>query len=399
MKRYSCLLSWFLLVLGVAFVGCSDDDDEGGRLPMNVFQVSDSVVSVDASEKSVSVIIQTEHNWTLEGNELSWCKVDKRRGIGTDTIHFSIGENVFRDERDCAFVLRGQSGEKTQIQIKQAAALKDYVYRLPVVFHVLYKDADDINQNIDKSFFEDLLPYCTSLYRKGHNGLDIGVEFYMATTDPKGETLPETGIDRVQWNGEFMDAYDFVGSDDSQCVGLLWDPNKYLNVVVYPFPGATKNMSGISTIPFTTSENGLKGLNPGDIYFERSFPHVYCVTLNTQYVIRPNAKQIVAHEFGHYLGLFHVFSSGSKLETDYCADTPNYNRELYMTEAKDIIQKEGEDSPRLYDRKGDDGKVFVSHNVMDYDYTYQDEFTQDQYKRMRHVLENSPLIPGIKKRW
>ena len=67
MKRYSCLLSWFLLVLGVAFVGCSDDDDEGGRLPMNVFQVSDSVVSVDASEKSVSVIIQTEHNWTLEG--------------------------------------------------------------------------------------------------------------------------------------------------------------------------------------------------------------------------------------------------------------------------------------------------------------------------------------------
>lgn len=34
---------------------------------------------------------------------------------------------------------------------------------------------------------------------------------------------------------------------------------------------------------------------------------------------------------------------------------------------------------------------------MDYEYTYQDEFTEEQYKRIRHVLENSPLIPGIKK--
>ncbi|MDE6451752.1 MAG: hypothetical protein K2L23_05595, partial [Odoribacter sp.] len=40
---------------------------------------------------------------------------------------------------------------------------------------------------------------------------------------------------------------------------------------------------------------------------------------------------------------------------------------------------------------------FISRNVMDYDYTYQDEFTEDQYKRIRHVLENSPLIPGIKR--
>lgn len=395
MKRCNCLLNWLWIALGLCFVRCSDKEE---GVSINVFQVSDSVISVDASGRVIPVIIQTGDNWMLEGKELSWCKIDKRRGIGMDTIHFNVDENVFRDVRSCVFILRLQSGEKKEIQVNQAAALKEHVYRLPVVFHVLYKDASDINQNINKSFFEEILPYCTNLYRNGNNGLDIGVEFYMATSDPKGETLPEAGIDRVQWNGDFMNAYDFVRSDDSQCVDLLWDPNKYVNVVVYPFAGSTKNMSGISTMPFTTTENGLKGLVTGDMYFERPITQVYCVALNTQYVIRPNAKQILAHEFGHYLGLFHVFSEGSELETDYCADTPNYNRELYMKEANEIRQKEGDNSPRLYDRKGDDGKVFVAHNVMDYDYTYQDEFTQDQYKRMRHVLENSPLIPGIKKR-
>ena len=33
---------------------------------------------------------------------------------------------------------------------------------------------------------------------------------------------------------------------------------------------------------------------------------------------------------------------------------------------------------------------------MDYDYSLMDQFTTDQYLRVRHVLENSPLIPGPK---
>ena len=34
---------------------------------------------------------------------------------------------------------------------------------------------------------------------------------------------------------------------------------------------------------------------------------------------------------------------------------------------------------------------------MDYSVSYSDQFTQDQYNRVRHVLAYSPLIPGPKK--
>ena len=33
---------------------------------------------------------------------------------------------------------------------------------------------------------------------------------------------------------------------------------------------------------------------------------------------------------------------------------------------------------------------------MDYDYSYLELFTPDQFLRVRHVLENSPLLPGPK---
>jgi hypothetical protein len=49
-----------------------------------------------------------------------------------------------------------------------------------------------------------------------------------------------------------------------------------------------------------------------------------------------------------------------------------------------------------YQRKTDDGITFTSYNVMDYYYSHMNQFTADQFLRVRHVLENSPLIPGPK---
>ena len=42
------------------------------------------------------------------------------------------------------------------------------------------------------------------------------------------------------------------------------------------------------------------------------------------------------------------------------------------------------------------GVSFEARNIMDYFWTLADEFTADQRARMRHVLENSPIIPGPK---
>lgn len=108
-----------------------------------------------------------------------------------------------------------------------------------------------------------------------------------------------------------------------------------------------------------------------------NFP--YCVSLNAAYIDKdfegsryttdkgnskgyiyhtadPNAT--LAHELGHYLGLFHAFSekTGDKSnseeadndeDTDYCTDTPSYNRVAYTKWESEYIKKAKEDAKAL----------------------------------------------------
>lgn len=50
----------------------------------------------------------------------------------------------------------------------------------------------------------------------------------------------------------------------------------------------------------------------------------------------------------------------------------------------------------LFERTTCQNEPFISHNIMDYAYSYLDEFTADQRLRVRHVLDYSPMIPGPK---
>lgn len=396
MKTYkNSRLLWFWGVVCCGILNACSGGKEDAPQPTPALVVSESVLQPLAEGQTHRVIIQFDGEWTI-GGETDWCKPNKKRGSHTDTVLITVAENIFREARTCELTVKPQTGEQSHIQVKQEGARKDHLYRLPVVFHVLYENEQDINQNINGAFFESLLPDCNLAYRQGHNGLDLGVEFYMATHDPEGRQLAEPGIHRVPWRASSMSCYEFIQSSDAGDVALIWKPSEYVNVVVFRFTEGS-GLSAISTMPFTVSWDPLSGLRNGDAYFGRAFGEVYCIAFNTQYIIRPQAGKTLAHELGHYLGLFHVFSDADELQTDYCGDTPNYNRAAYMQEAQRIIAAEGPDSPRLYERTGDKGEVFVSRNMMDYEYTYQDEFTPDQYKRVRHVLENSPLIPGPKK--
>ena len=92
-------------------------------------------------------------------------------------------------------------------------------------------------------------------------------------------------------------------------------------------------------------------------------------------------------------GLHHVFSEKDCEETDYCDDTPSYNREEYLS----WLQENQEISfLQKCQRNGCESGTFISRNYMDYDYSYLELFTPDQFLRVRHVLENSPLLPGPK---
>ena len=85
------------------------------------------------------------------------------------------------------------------------ATLDDgYTYRLPVIFHVLYKDANDLNQHIPASRLQQLLNYVNMLYRGGLFGdsKTVGVTFVAAEYDEKGNKLATPGVEYVKWTGK-----------------------------------------------------------------------------------------------------------------------------------------------------------------------------------------------------
>lgn len=93
----------------------------------------------------------------------------------------------------------------------------------------------------------------------------------------------------------------------------------------------------------TTGSNSLEGLNETKYsYLELknlSFP--YCVSINSLFIDQQSTSTAynttditvtLAHELGHYLGLHHVFSEdpeSSCKDTDYCKDTPSYDKDAY----------------------------------------------------------------------
>ena len=110
-------------------------------------------------------------------------------------------------------------------------------------------------------------------------------------------------------------------------------------------------------------------------------------------------KIILAHELGHYLGLHHVFAetdNGTCEDTDYCKDTPSYNRSEYEQWLNNLDKQNKYQLKDLAKRYSCEKGEYEAHNIMDYAYCFYNEITLEQRKRIRHILNYSPLIPGPK---
>lgn len=283
-------------------------------------------------------------------------------------------------------------------------------YTLPVVFHVLYKYQNDPTQYVSAERLAEILKQVNALVQKTANDSDIQFEYVLATTDPNGQALSKPGVEYISFNEIPMDPERFMNDNTSKYTNLLWDPNQYINVMMYNF--TDNQVLGISHLPFTVKgANSLPGLNETN-YTTLSLNNLkfpYCVSINSKYInarttsTKYDEADIVvtlAHELGHYLGLRHVFSEADNgcTDTDYCKDTPSYNRSAYEDYVRSLptISSIMQSLPQLAKRTDCSGATFTSTNLMDYSYSYFSEFTADQYKRIHHVLNYSPLIPGPK---
>lgn len=406
-------------LLFLIFIFCftlySCDDSE-----KDILEVSQSSIdNISSDGATLEVDITSTLDWTVS-KTAKWCSVTPQNGSGNQKLTLKIEPNLEEAKRNVTVtVAPSVSGISKTIKITQNGIdspfnPEAYHYKLPVIFHVLYHDKNNNEQYVKVGRLPEILKRVNQLYRNaGTSSVNMNLEFVLATEDPNGKTLSEPGVERIEWKTAAIDINDFMFSNNSTYNYLIWEPNDYINIMVYKF--TDDDVMGVSHFPYSPTAYPLAGTETVSYYLKgNNLQYAYCVSINNTYIYEdpstpvPNQDDIaitLAHELGHYLGLYHVFSEATEdgvdvcEDTDYCTDTYTYDRNAYEAWITALSKKNDriyfEDVSLRHDCV--QNIEFTSRNIMDYAYSYLDEFTAQQKARVRHVLTYSPLIPGPKK--
>lgn len=414
---------FLLLMLFIAASSCEDDSEKD----ISSLDISQSLFdNLSSKGNTLKVNITSSEPWTAS-TDATWCTLSPQKGESNQPLSIIVEENIEQAPRTATITVSSTNAKSKTIQINQEGAPasdEEYHYELPVIFHVLYKDPSDHLQYVNRDRLAHILDYVNKLYQDNTHSVDMNLTFKPATIDPQGNPMASPGVEYIQWSETYpIDCEKFMTDKTGKYVKYLWDPNKYINVMVYNFYADDPNSTtlGISHMPFSTKgDTFLEGLNPtSQTYLSMdNIRHPHCASINSLFIDYESSNGLydprdiivtLAHELGHYLGLHHVFTetdAGDLIEsckdTDYCEDTPSYDKKEYDAEYIRVMSglsnlREYEYFDYLVERQDCSNRQFTSHNIMDYSVSFSDEFTSDQRDRIRHVLTYSPLIPGPKK--
>jgi PKD repeat protein len=181
---------------------------------------------------------------------------------------------------------------------------------VPVVVHIIHNNGPE---NIEDDLVIDAIEFLNDAfsnngYYQSELGVQTGIQFCLAAEDPEGDF--SSGIERVE--SELTDV--LVPAQEAELKSLShWDAMQYLNIWVVE--GITREedndaLVGFATFP-TMHGDALDGI----------------VVESTAMGVSPSANAVVAHEVGHYLGLYHTFQGGCPNDDcftsgDLVCDTP-----------------------------------------------------------------------------
>lgn len=252
------------------------------------------------------------------------CAVAKRDEILSQNLDYVRQKSVFESQVRSFLEENGPS---------EARIAADELIRIPVVVHVIHNTASNAiggtnNPNISVEQINSQIRVLNEDYRRkvgtnGYNtnpiGVDMGIEFYLANTDPNGN--PSTGITR-QYNAKAGWNIDLQADRVTLAKLAAWDTDRYLNIFVVPVAG---EYLGYSSLPYDSKVEGLVGSN-SDIAGLKDFDGVIvnyasfgtcCGISKPLYAL----GRSTTHEIGHWLGLLHT-NGDITCGTDYCDDTP-----------------------------------------------------------------------------
>ncbi len=179
-------------------------------------------------------------------------------------------------------------------------------FTLPVVVHIVHQNGAE---NIDNAQVDQAIADLNAAYDGSFGtGVNTEIEFCLAKTTIDGD--PSTGVTR-----EVSDLTNVTIETEDLLLKEIdrWDPTKYINIWVVASVSSNAlvgNVRGYSYMP------AFHGTDRDGIVIEAEF-----------FGSSPENSTILAHEMGHYLGLYHTFHAGCGndnclLDGDRVCDTP-----------------------------------------------------------------------------
>ena len=262
-------------------------------------------------------------------------------------------------------------------QLREGAALRPGVTRIPVVVHVVWNTAA---QNIADAQIASQIDVLNRDFRRTNPDVsstpapflpltaDARVEFFLANVDANGAAT--SGIERRQTS-----VVSFSGNDAVKAVGTggmnAWPADRYLNIWVCPLSGG---LLGYAQFP------GGPAATDGVVILQSAFG------TNGTAAAPFNLGRTATHEIGHWLNLNHIWGDDGTgcAGTDNVADTPNQAGFNPGTPT----------FPHVSCSNGPNGDMFM--NYMDYvDDRAMFMFTTGQVTRMQACLDGPRSAIGL----
>lgn len=456
------------IVLGIALLlGSCVKSSELPDLELSVDEVIANQDGNGVDGKQLRVIVTTNGIWKSESKE-SWIKPIITQGMSRTLLYINLDPNFTETERTGTLRLYTDTAER-ELRIIQKGGkvdIEEITYEIPVIFHILYnKEDQEKHRNdsltgkyvVNSSDLERVIEYVNRRYGERREGeledewklprkysttaayftpRQTKIKFVLADTDPNGKEVSPLGVRAVEMSEHFLDPNSVLNDQEGgRFREMSWPISSYVNVFIFPFVRNDETPDqvtlGIAHLPNAIPSQPIEGLNmisqeaedriKNSGVFDGLSNYNHCIVINADafehrtykytYLNRDLGANTIAHELGHYLGLFHTFSEETGKEgdntivldscqdTDYCADTPSYNRAKYLIGRQDILAGNLATAAQmagLLGRTDCSGARFDSTNIMDYAESYSDEFTLDQISRMRQVLYYSYFVPGVK---
>ena len=248
-------------------------------------------------------------------------------------------------------------------------------YTLPVVVHIVHNGSigEISDAAIQTAIAQTNLAFANQDPYDPTTGVTTEIEFCLATRDPQGNNT--TGITRTENALTNVD----VNSEDLDLKNLIrWDPLRYINIWVVN-QICSGNNCGVVGYAFLPASHG----QPEDgVVIESNFMGS-----------SPDNTNVLTHELGHYLGLYHTFEGGCGndnclLDGDQICDTPpdqstvRINCDEQMNSCNTDVNATDLNNPFFVDKND------MFNNYMDYsNLACYSAFTADQADRMLFFIE------------